>query len=130
MARPASRHPTDAELEILNVLWESGPTELGQVRTRLRRDLATTTVATVLKVMLEKGLVRREQGPRGYLWSAKVGRKATAKGMLRKLLDGAFDGSARRMVAHLIEDGKLTDGDMDEIRRMLDENRGGKGGRS
>lgn len=123
MARPPSKQPTDGELQILNILWDSGPAPLGKVCGALRRqrDVAKTTVATMLKVMLEKGLVKRAEGPRGYLWSAKVSRKTATSGMLRKLLDGVFEGSARRMVAHLLEEGKLSAKDREEIQRMLDE---------
>ena len=61
MARPPSTHPTDGELELLQILWQAGPSSLGRICTalRLRRPIATTTVATMLKVMLDKGLIRR-----------------------------------------------------------------------
>ncbi len=123
MARPASREPTDGELEILKVLWETGPDALGTVCAQLRkqRQVATTTVATMLGVMLDKGLVKRKRGPRGYLWSARVSRRTTTKGLLAKLLDRAFDGSAHRLVAHLLEDAKLAPREREAIRRMLDE---------
>ena len=70
--------------------------------------------------MREKGFVERGDGPRGYLWSASVSLEATRSGLLRKLLNLAFDGSAHRLVAHLVEEGKMSDQDRDAIRRMLD----------
>ena len=81
MARPASQHPTDGELEILRVLWERGPSSLGDVCAALRRerDVATTTVATMLRVMLDKGLVRRKRAGRGHQWSAVVTHAAAAR---------------------------------------------------
>jgi predicted transcriptional regulator len=122
MARPASRQPTDRELEILKVLWPAGPTPLGQVCATLRgqRRVAPTTVATMLQVMLGKGLVKRTRGPRGFLWSAKVSQEATASRLLRKVLDHVFDGSAQRLVVHLLDAGKLSARDCQEIRRLLD----------
>ena len=122
MARPPSAHPTDAELEILKILWDAGPSELGQVVTALNlgRAVATTTVATTLKIMMQKGWVERRQGDRGYLWAAQVSQKEATSGLLRKLLDRAFDGSAGRLVARLVEDGALSERDRDEIRRLLD----------
>ena len=98
MARPPATHPTDGELELLQVLWQAGPCSLGRICTalRLRRPIATTTVATILKVMLEKKLVRRKRTPQGYLWSAKTTHQSAATGMVRKLVDLVFDGSARR----------------------------------
>ena len=73
MARPPSKQPTDGELEILKVLWETGPAGLGQIHAVLeeRRGVAITTVATMLKMMLAKEMVEREDGPRGYLWTAR-----------------------------------------------------------
>ena len=122
MARPPSDQPTDGELEILKVLWEAGPSGLGRVHEAIRgrRPLALTTVATTLKVMHTKGLVRREDGPRGYLWSAAINRGAAASGLLGKLVGLLFDGSSRRLVAHLIERGDLDDRDRNELRALLD----------
>jgi BlaI family transcriptional regulator, penicillinase repressor len=121
MARPPSKQPTDGELEILKILWETGPTGLGQIHTVLqeRRGVATTTVATMLKMMLAKELVQREDGPRGYLWSARVSRKAAVSGLLGKLVQHVFDGSARRLVAHLIQEGDLDDHERAEILELL-----------
>ena len=122
MARPPSAHPTDAELEILKVLWDAGPSELGSIVAALNRErsVATTTVATTLKVMVQKGWVERGEGPRGYRWSARVSREQTTSGLLRRLVDRAFDGSAGRLVARLIEDRALSDRDREEIRRLLE----------
>jgi predicted transcriptional regulator len=122
MARPASTQPTDGELEILKVLWATGPAELGQICGVLReqRPVASTTVATMLKVMLDKGLVKRSRSSRNNLWSARASQKATASGLLRKLLDRAFDGSGQRLVMHLLEDGGLSAHDRAEIRRILE----------
>jgi predicted transcriptional regulator len=109
-------------LEILRTLWEHGPSELGSICAVLRqgREVATTTVATMLGVMLQKELVRRTDGPRGYLWAARVSQEATARSVVRKLVDNVFGGSARRLVSHLLADGKLKDEDRQEILRLLE----------
>lgn len=132
MARNASKEPTPAELEILNVLWESGAAPLSEVCARLRerRKVATTTVATMLGVMLRKGLVRRSRVRRGYRWAARVTRQATATDLLQRLAERVFDGSTRRLIAHLISSERLSRRERDEIRRLLDEAGGGSGGRS
>jgi predicted transcriptional regulator len=121
IARYASKHPTDRELEILHVLWETGPAGLSTICTAVRqhRPVATTTVATILQVMLDKKLVERTSGQRGYLWSAAVTRDTAARGMIGKLVDRVFDGSARRLVAHLIEEGQLDEHDLGELKRTL-----------
>ena len=122
MARPPNAHPTDGELELLQVLWQAGPCGLGHICTalRLRRPIATTTVATMLKVMLDKKLVHRKRTPQGYLWSAKATRQTAATGMVRKLVDLVFDGSAQRLVAHLLESDQISDRDRKELRRLID----------
>ena len=122
MARPPSTHPTDGELELLQVLWQAGPCSLGQICTalRLRRPIATTTVATILKTMLGKKLVVRKNTPQGYLWSAKTTRQNAATGLVRKLVDLVFDGSAHRLVAHLLESDQLSDQEREELRRLMD----------
>jgi BlaI family penicillinase repressor len=121
MARPPNSQPTDGELEILKLLWSEGPSELGRITAALNEDrkVATTTVATMLKVMLDKRLVTRKQGDRGYQWSAKVSRENAEAGLTGKLVDRLFDGSARRLVAHLIEEGQLTAADRREIQQLL-----------
>ena len=121
MARPVSKQPTDGELEILKILWDSGPAGLGQIHSVLheRRGVAITTVATMLKMMLAKELVERGDGPRGYLWKARVSRKATVSGMIGKLLQHVFDGSAHRLVAHLVQEGELDEGERKEIAALL-----------
>ena len=70
--------------------------------------MALTTIATTLKTMLAKGLVARQDGPRGYVWSAAASRGSTATGLLGKLVQHVFDGSARRLIAHLIQEGAST----------------------
>lgn len=122
MPRPPSTQPTDGELEILRVLWHQGPSPLGSICEALRRerDVATTTVATILGIMLEKGLARRKQGPRGPQWSAAVTQAAAAKSMVGKLVDNIFDGSAGRLATHLVEAGQLTPTELAELRQLLD----------
>jgi predicted transcriptional regulator len=122
MARSPGDRPTDAELEILLILWERGPSELGAIHAALgtQRPLALTTVATTLTVMLGKNLVKRKRGQRGYVWSAKLSRDDAAQGLIRKLVDRVFDGSAQHLVAHLLEHERFSDADRREIRELLD----------
>ena len=132
MPRNASPHPTDGELEILQVLWAEGPCALSSVceQLRMQRDVATTTVATMLRVMQDKGLVKRKGAGRGALWSAAVTHKSAARGMVRKLVDGVFEGSADRLVAHLVEGGQLTKSQLSELREMIDSQASPRGKKS
>ncbi len=121
MSRPASQHPTDGELEILRALWELGSASLSELCVALRRqrDVATTTVATMLRVMLDKGLVRKKPAARGHQWSAAVTQNAAASSMIDKVVDGVFDGSASRLVAHLDEAGELSPRELAELRELI-----------
>src|SRR5262245_47763548 len=105
MARPARLQPTEGELEILKVLWDEGPSELKQVCAGLRRNrpVARTTVATMLKLMQGKGLVGRAEAGRGSVYAARLSREAVSTSLVRRLMDLVFDGSARRLVAHMLE---------------------------
>jgi BlaI family transcriptional regulator, penicillinase repressor len=127
MARTRSDQPTDGELEILQLLWELGPSELGSIHQRLNesRKVALTTVATMLTVMLAKDLVKRKQGGRGWIYSTRVSRDSAAKPIVKKLVDRVFDGSAQRLVAHLLETQKLTEAERDELLNLLKQSRPG-----
>jgi predicted transcriptional regulator len=122
MARRPTPHPTDGELEILQVLWERGPATLGEICGALRdaRPVATTTVATMLKVMLDKGLVSRSRAVRSSTWSARVSQNAAATGLVERLLDRVFDGSAQQLVAHLLESKRLSQRDRAELQQLLE----------
>jgi predicted transcriptional regulator len=123
MARSQAEHPTDVELEILQVLWRSPPLGLGAIwkELRQRRPVAKTTVASMLNIMLQKKLVARGRSPQGYQWSARVSRDSAARGLLGKLLNHLFEGSARQLVLHLADEGKLSDDDLQELRAALAE---------
>ena len=122
MARKASKEPTDAELRILHCLWAGGAMRLSEIAAALARDgdaLANTTVATMLKVMSEKKLVRRTKRGANVVWKAAVTREKAGAGSVDRLLDRLFDGSASKLVAHLISGGKLTEQDKAEIEGLL-----------
>jgi len=123
MARPPSTQPTDGEMEILKVLWRTGPAELGVIRSALQetKPVATTTVATMLKVMQQKGLVERADGPRGYQWSAALSLENTRSGMLKRLIDLAFNGSTHQLISHMVDQQPLSEQDRQAIKQMLDE---------
>jgi BlaI family penicillinase repressor len=123
MARKTTPNPTEAEFEILNALWDSGPSTLGEVWSAVRRNrpVARTTVATTLGTMLRKGLVRREHGPQAYVWAARRNKETTARQLARQMLDQVFEGSARRLMLHLIDGGELSEQDLDAIGRLAHE---------
>ena len=121
MTRRQSKNPTDAELEILTILWRDGASGLGHICNELNknRKVAKTTVATVLKVMLEKKLVTRQDTEHGYAWNAKVGEAKVKKGLVQSLLETAFDGSPLDLVSHLISSQQLTQNDRRKIQNLF-----------
>jgi BlaI family penicillinase repressor len=122
MARTASGQPTDGEIEILQILWQVGPASLGSVCDvlRSRRDVAATTVATMLRLMSGKGLVKRTGIGRAATWAAAVSREKTERGMVRRMVEHVFDGSAERLAAHLVEGGALSDKQLAELKALID----------
>lgn len=121
MARPPSQHPTEAELAILHVLWEHGPCRLSQIRECLspQRELAPSTIATTLGIMFRKKLVQRQKRKGVITWRALVDRAAASDDMLNNLIDRIFDGSAKNLMAHLIEQKHLNASDHHAIRQLL-----------
>jgi len=128
VSRPPSTGPTERELEILQTLWQLGPARLSDICAALRqqRPVATTTVATMLKVMQGKKLVTRHKAGGGARWAARQGRDATARALVRDMVDRVFDGSARKLVSHLVDHGHLSEADRRTIRQLL-RNRGKPG---
>ena len=127
MARKPSKEPTDAELRILHCLWDGGPMRLSEIAAELAREgdaLANTTIATMLKVMSEKKLVRRAQRGGNVVWKAAVTREKASSGSVDRLLDRLFEGSASKLVAHLLSGGQITAQDRAEIDRLLREKEG------
>lgn len=120
MARPPSPSPTERELEILQVLWEAGEASLSEVREALSRErpVAATTVASMLKIMSDKGQVERTPDRR---WRALVSRNTAGQGLLDRLLNVVFDGSAQRLVAHVVESHPLTKQEVDQLRKLLED---------
>ncbi len=122
MPRSASLHPTDGELEILRILWTHRNCTLRTIceSVRRKRDAATTTVATMLRVMLNKGIVRRKLSSSGQQWSAAISQKSVANTMVAKLIADLFDDSASQLLAYLVGSGQLSSEQLNELRTMID----------
>jgi predicted transcriptional regulator len=114
--------PTNAELEILHLLWGGGPQTVRDVydTIRDRRDVGYTTVLKTLQVMAEKGLVTRDESERSHVYSAAVPEAAVKKRLVSDLVDRAFDGSAVGLVMQALSSKRATPEEIKEIRRLLD----------
>ena len=123
MAKANPPLPTDAELEILRVLWKRGPSTVREVFEELKeaKPVGYTTVLKFMQIMAEKGLVRRNEQNRTHIYSSMAPRESTQRQMVGDLLDRAFGGSATQLVMQALSAKRATPGEIDQIRRLLDE---------
>lgn len=124
MPRPASRHPTELELEILKVLWQQGPLPTRDIRDALAsgaaaRDLAHTSVITILNIMVDKGYLGRTKSGAAYTFAPLVNREGVRGGMLDDLVERVFSGSAASLMLSLLERADLDDEDVRQLRAMI-----------
>jgi predicted transcriptional regulator len=119
--------PTDAELEILTVLWSIGPATVREVYSVVsrRRAVQYSTVLKFMQIMDEKGLVRRDQKQRAHIYKAARSREWTQQQLAGDLLERAFSGSAKALLMGALSAAKTTKEELAEMRKLLDEYRKG-----
>jgi predicted transcriptional regulator len=124
MVRKSAAKPTPAEVEILSILWDRGPSTVREVHERLGSDKSVgyTGVLKLLQNMHAKGLVHRNQDGQAHVYEAREPARMKRQ-LLGELMQRVFAGSASQLVLHLLEDGKATPQEIDEIRQMLAEHR-------
>ena len=122
MTRPSAPRPTDAELAILRVLWERGPSTVRHVHEQLARDrpAAYTTALKLLQIMTEKGLVERDERERTHVYRARLGEEQTQRQLVRDLADRAFGGSAAKLVLQALASRRATPEELRDIRKAID----------
>lgn len=122
------QRPTDGELEILNVLWERGPSTVREVHDVLheKKEMGYTTVLKLMQIMAEKGLVERDETERAHRYCARLAKEQTQQQLVGDLLDRAFKGSAAQLVMHALESRKTSTEELKNIRKLLDEFERGK----
>jgi BlaI family penicillinase repressor len=118
--------PTDAELAILRVLWEKGPSTVREVweRTHASQQTGYTTVLKMLQIMLEKGLVKRDDRNRSHVYEAALTEEQTQRQVVGHLLERVFAGSARKLVMQALAVKRASPADLEEIRKLLDKMEG------
>ena len=123
MTRPQPR-PTDAELAILRVLWERGPSTVRQVHEALAiRETGYTTTLKLMQIMADKGLVTRNETARTHVYSAMAGQEQTQRQLVQDLVDRAFGGSAAQLVLRALSAEGTSDAELKEIRQLIDDYR-------
>ncbi len=121
MVRPTSKHPTELELEILKILWREGALTGRQVRDALVefRDLAYTSVMTIMGIMENKGYVRRKKQGSSFVYSARIKEKVTTRRMLLDLVERAYDGSVTSAVLNLLETADIQSEELEQLRELI-----------
>ncbi len=117
--------PTDAELEILTVLWSIGPATVREVHEVIsrRRTAQYSTILKFMQIMAEKGLVRRNEAQRAHVYEPARPREWTRRQLAGDLLQRAFGGSAKELLIGALSAQKATPEELAEMRRLLDEYR-------
>lgn len=130
MPRPKSTKPTERELKLLQALWALGPSRLSEIAARINETetVALTTVATMMKLMEGKRLVKRVSKGSQTLWAPIVSHEDTKTNFLQHLTETLFGGSSKMLVSHLLEQEKFSKEERDEIASLLSKQaRKGKG---
>jgi BlaI family penicillinase repressor len=122
MAKSDLPRPTDAELAILRVLWQQGPSTVREVRDVLERLQPTgyTTVLKLLQIMTEKGLVLRDESRRTHIYRTSRSEAQTQRQMVGDLVRRAFGGSALKLVMQALAAKKASYEDLAEIRKLIE----------
>jgi BlaI family transcriptional regulator, penicillinase repressor len=129
LARKTAPRPTEAELEILGILWQRGPSTVREVHGVLARSkpVGYTTVLKLLQIMASKGLARRDETRRAHVYAARIPAELTQRQLVGDLVDRAFGGSAARLVQQALSSKKASADEISRIRKLLDELERGKG---
>jgi BlaI family transcriptional regulator, penicillinase repressor len=115
--------PTSSELEILQVIWQRGPTTVRDVYRTLARDreIGYSTVLKFMQIMVEKGTLVRDEGVRPQIYRAALPQARMQRSIIRDLVARAFGGSSTSLVVQALSDRKATAAERREIRKLLDE---------
>jgi BlaI family transcriptional regulator, penicillinase repressor len=115
---------TDRELDIMNVLWEHGPSTAGEVRDQLTDELAYNTVLTILRILEDKGHVTHEGAGRAHVYCALVPREAAGRSAVKRMIKNLFRGKPELLLTQLAEDGDVDEETIRRMRALLDERLG------
>jgi len=123
MKDTSPQKPTAAELQILQVLWERGPSTVREVHEALteEKSLGYTTVLKLLQIMTAKGLVQRDEQQRAHVYKAQQPAEKTKRQLAADVLQRVFDGSARELMLHALAARRSTRKEIEELRHLLDE---------
>ena len=126
MARPRAKELTQRELEVMRIFWERGEASVADARDALEeagRELAYTTVATLVKILHEKGFLEQTNDERPFLYKPCRSQEEVSRSLLGDLVDQLFGGSRELLLMRLFEDSKLTQEERSLLQQILREKR-------
>jgi BlaI family transcriptional regulator, penicillinase repressor len=126
MPRPKTNGPTDRELEILQVLWEQGPSTARDIYEVLHKKSKTAynSVLTILTIMLGKNLVNRDDSAKSHVYEAKYSKADMEGKLVKTFMDSVFGGSAMRLVTRALSLKATSKEDKEKIRQALERGKG------
>ena len=121
MPRRASSQPTEVELQILNVLWEMGPSSVSRIHEALKasRDTGLSTTLKMVQVMTEKGLVIKDDSCRPQIFRPAMSQEDAQTGLVDDLLQRAFGGSVDKLVLRALESKKVSESEINQIKKLI-----------
>ena len=125
MTRRKTERLTPLELEIMQVLWEAGEANVQMAQQRIERELAYTTVQTMLNILHRKGKVKRELKDRAYFYKPAVSRRQVVSSAVNELVESLFGGSVESLVMSLVETRRLTPEKITRLNSLLKESEEG-----
>lgn len=123
MSNLKSNRPTESEMEILQVLWERGPSTVREVHEILSqtKDSGYTTTLKLMQIMNEKGLLNRNDDAKSHVYTAAVKKESIQKQAVSKMINGLFKGSSAKLVMHALGNHRASKEEIVEIKKYLDE---------
>jgi predicted transcriptional regulator len=117
--------PTEAELELLRILWEQGPATVRELHDAVnqQRPVVYTSVLKILQIMTEKGLVEREESGKAHIYRAAASQEETQNQLLRDLSQRLFSGSAAQLAMHALAMEPTSAEELEEIRNLIEQKR-------
>jgi predicted transcriptional regulator len=121
--RPKSNTLTPQELEIMKLVWQRGAATVRDVYEVLleRRKIAYTTVMTMMKILENKGYLKKRRQDRAFIYRPAHPKNQVIGGMIREFIDRVFNGSAEPLLVHLVKSRHLSERDLQKIARMVEE---------
>ncbi len=113
--------PTEAELEILQVLWSKGPSSVREINDILnqKREVGYTTTLKIMQIMADKGLANRDTSTRTHIYEAAVSEGDTQKQLLNRFLQTAFKGSASKLIMQALGNHEASSEELEKIKALI-----------